>query len=61
MAPENNVGLGGCWISEQLLSYLIKYGDCMMARLERISDNTEVSGLERFHCGKNTFVLSQTL
>ena len=28
MGPENNVGLGGCWIMECLLQYLIMYGDC---------------------------------
>ena len=39
MGPENNVGLGGCWIMECLLPYL-----CMvtvshiMVRLERMLD-----------------------
>ena len=50
MGPENNVGLGGCWIMECLLPYL-----CMvtvphiMVGLERILDYRGV-GLERFHC-----------
>ena len=50
MGPENNVGLGGCWIMECLLPYL-----CMvtvphiMVGLERMLDYRGV-GLERFHC-----------
>ena len=50
MGPENNVGLGGCWIMECLLLYL-----CMvivphiMVGLERMLDYTGV-GLETFHC-----------
>ena len=50
MGPENNVGLGGCWIIECLLPYL-----CMvtvphiMVGLERMLDYRGV-GLERFHC-----------
>ena len=28
MGPENNVGLGDCWIMECLLPYLRMYGDC---------------------------------
>ena len=50
MGPENNVGLGGCWIMKCLLPYL-----CMvtvphiMVRLERMLDYRGV-GLERFHC-----------
>ena len=50
MGPENNVGLGGCWIMECLLPYL-----CMvttphiMVRLERMLDYRGV-GLARFHC-----------
>ena len=49
MGPENNVGLGGCWIMECLLPYL-----CMvtvphiMVGLERMLDYRGV-GLERFH------------
>ena len=50
MGPENNVGLGGCWINECLLPYL-----CMvtvphkMVGLERMLDYRGV-GLARFHC-----------
>ena len=50
MGPENNVGLGGCWIMECLLPYL-----CMatvphiMVRLERMLDYRGV-GLARFYC-----------
>ena len=50
MGPENNVGLGGCWIMECLLPYL-----CMvtvphiMVGLERMLDYRGVE-LERFHC-----------
>ena len=50
MGPENNVGLGGCWIMECLLPYL-----CMvtvphiMVGLERTLDYRGVR-LERFHC-----------
>ena len=50
MGPENNVGLGGCWIMECLLPYL-----CMvtvphiMVRLERMLDYRGVR-LARFHC-----------
>ena len=36
MEPENNVGLGGCWIMECLLPYF-----CMV---------TVPVGLVRFHC-----------
>ena len=49
MGPENNVGLGGCWIIECLLPYL-----CMvtvphiMIGLERMLDYRGV-GLARFH------------
>ena len=49
MGPENNVGLGGCWITEYLLPYL-----CMvtvshiMVGLERMLDYRGV-GLARFH------------
>ena len=50
MGPENNVGLGGCWIMECLLPYL-----CMVTvphivvGLERMLDYRGV-GLARFHC-----------
>ena len=50
MGPENNVGLGGCWIMECLLPYL-----CMvtvpniMVGLERMLDYRGV-GLASFHC-----------
>ena len=50
MGPENNVGLGGCWIKESVLPYL-----CMvtvphiMVGLERMLDYRGV-GLARFHC-----------
>ena len=50
MGPENNVGLGDCWIMECLLPYL-----CMvtvphiLVGLERMLDYRGV-GLERFHC-----------
>ena len=50
MGPENNVGLGGCWIMECLLPYL-----CMVTvphikvGLERMLDYRGV-GLGRFHC-----------
>ena len=55
MGPENNVGLGGCWIMECLLPYL-----CMvtvphiMVGLERMLDDRGVE-LVRFHCN----ILSQ--
>ena len=50
MEPENNFGLGGCWIIEFLLQYL-----CMVTvphikvGLERMLDYRGV-GLARFHC-----------
>ena len=53
MEPENNVGLGCCWIMERLLPYL-----CMvtvpyiMVELERMLDYRGVR-LERFHCTRN--------
>ena len=52
MGPENNVGLGGCWIMECLLLYL-----CMvtvphiMVGLERMLDYRGVR-LVRFHCSR---------
>ena len=50
MGPENNVGLGGCWIMECLLPYL-RMGTVthIMVRLERMLDYRGVR-LERFHC-----------
>ena len=48
MGPENNVGLGGCWIMECLLPYL-----CMVTDTDCTSYNgwiRENVGLERFHC-----------
>ena len=54
MGPENNVGLGGCWIMECLLPYL-----CMvtvphiMVGLQRMLDYRGV-GLGRFHCSGYT-------
>ena len=50
MGPENNVGLGGCWIKECLLPYL-----CMLTvlhiiiGLEIMLDYRGV-GLARFYC-----------
>ena len=50
MGPENNVGLGGCWIMECLLPYLSMVTvPHIMVRLERMLDYRGV-GLERFHC-----------
>ena len=56
MGPENNVGLGGCWIMECLLPYL-----CMvtvphiMVGLERMLQlDYRGVGLVRFHCIKIT-------
>ena len=60
MGPENNVGLGGCWITECLLPYL-----CMvtvphiMVGLERMLDYRGV-GLGRFHCTYYTVGCIQT-
>ena len=54
MGPENNVGLGGCWIMECLLPCL-----CMvtvphiMVGLERMLECRGV-GLERFYCSFNS-------
>ena len=49
MGPENNVGLGGCWIMECLLPYLCMVNvPHIMVGLERILDYRGV-GLERFH------------
>ena len=50
MGPENNVGLGGCWITECLLPYLSMVAVThIMVGLERMLDYRGV-GLERFHC-----------
>ena len=50
MGPENNVGLGGCWIMEYLLPYLrMVTVPHIMVSLERMLDYRGV-GLERFHC-----------
>ena len=50
MGPENNVGLGGCWITECLLPYLSMVTvPHIMVGLERMLDYRGV-GLERFHC-----------
>ena len=53
MGPENNVGLGGCWIMECLIPYLSMVTvPHIMVGLERISDYRDV-GLARFHCMYN--------
>ena len=50
MEPENNVGLGGCWIMECLLPYLSMVTvPHIMVGLERMLDYRGVR-LERFHC-----------
>ena len=50
MGPENNVGLGGCWIMECLLPYLSMVTvPHIMVGLERKLDYRGV-GLARFHC-----------
>ena len=50
LGPENNVGLGGCWIMECLLPYLsIVTVPHIMVGLERMLDYRGV-GLVRFHC-----------
>ena len=50
MGPENNVGLGCCWIMECLLPYLsMVIVPRIMIGLERMLDYRGVS-LERFHC-----------
>ena len=38
MGPENNVGLGGCWIMECLLPYLSMVTVPYMVGLERMLD-----------------------
>ena len=50
MGPENDVGLGGCWIMECLLPYLrMVTVPHIMVGLERMLDYRGV-GLARFHC-----------
>ena len=51
MGPENNVGLGGCWIMECLLPYLyVRIGVCTSYNGQiRMFDYRGVR-LGRFHC-----------
>ena len=50
MGPDNNVGLGGCWIMECLLPYLwMVTVPHIMVELERMLDYKGV-GLVRFRC-----------
>ena len=50
MGPENNAGLGGCWIIECLLPYLSMVTlPHIMVKLEGMLDYRGV-GLKRFHC-----------
>ena len=50
MGPENNVGLGDCWIMECLVPYLSMVTvPHIMVRLERMLDYRGV-GSEKFHC-----------
>ena len=50
MGPENNVGLGGCWIMECILPYLrMVTVPHIMVGLERILEYRSVR-LGRFHC-----------
>ena len=50
MGPDNNVGLGGCWIMECLLPYLcIVTVPHIMVGLERMLDYRG-AGLAKFHC-----------
>ena len=60
MGPENNVGLGGCWIMECLLPYssMVTVSHIMVG-LERMLDYRSV-GLERFHCNNKLDNLHQT-
>ena len=61
MGPENNVGLGGCWI-RRLLGYGVPLNILLsmvtvphiMVGLERMLDYSGVE-LERFHCIFNMF------
>ena len=66
MGPENNVGLGGCWIMERLLPYLSMVTvPHIMVGLERMLDYRGAE-LERFHCNSyknmsfNNFVTELT-
>ena len=53
MGPENNVGLGGCRITECLLPYFNMVAvPHEMVGLERMLDYRGV-GLEKFHCTWN--------
>ena len=55
MGPQNNVGLGGCWIMECLLPYLcVVTVPHIMVGLERMLDNRGVR-LARFHCMEKVF------
>ena len=58
MGPENNVGLGGCWIIKCLLTYIYMVAvPHIMVGLERMLDYRGV-GLARFHCNNSfTFIL----
>ena len=52
MGPENNVGLGSCWIMECPSPYLCMVAQAVphiMVGLDRLLDYRGV-GLERFHC-----------
>ena len=51
VGPENNVGLGGCWIMECLLPYLcmMTVSHIIMVGLEIMLDYRGV-GLAWFHC-----------
>ena len=50
MGPENNVGLGGSWITKCLLPYLSMVTvPHIMVGLERMLDYRGIR-LERFHC-----------
>ena len=61
MGPENNVGLGGCWIIECLLPYLSMVTvPHIMVGLERMLDYRGVR-LERFHCTVYTNVHTHSI
>ena len=56
MGPENNVGLGGCWIMECLLPYVCTVTvPHIMVGLEIMLDYRGV-GLERFHCYSSIYI-----
>ena len=60
MGPENNVGLGVCWIMEYLLPYLCMVTvphNIIMAGLERMLDYRDVR-LARFTVYNHVFLLS---